>query len=141
MVLSFRYDRVDWFWHTLMHELGHVAHGDGKTTATLDIRLVGSDAVNESEKTAEEIRADEFAVSRLIDQAELSDFVNRTPVFSRLKIVGFAKRLGVHPGIVVGQLQHRKLVPYTNFRPLLTSVRSFILGSVLTDGWSVAASV
>lgn len=141
VVLSFRYDRLDWFWHTLMHELGHVANGDGRTTATLDIRLVGSDAVKESEKTAEEIRADEFAVNWLVDQSELSDFVSRTPVFSRLKIVGFSKRLGVHPGIVVGQLQHRKLVPYTNSRPLLTSVRSFIIGSVLTDGWSSLASV
>ncbi len=136
VVLSFRYDRVDWFWHTLIHELGHVSNGDGRTTATLDIRLVGSDAVNESEKTDVEIRADRFAVDWLVDQAELADFIDRTPVFSRLKIVGFAKRLGVHPGIVVGQLQHRKLVPYTNFRPLLTSVRGFILGSVLADGWS-----
>jgi HTH-type transcriptional regulator / antitoxin HigA len=124
VALSFRYDRVDWFWHTLIHELAHVKHGDGKTVAALDIRLVGADAV-----------------AFLVDQEELSDFIKRTPVFSRLKLVGFAKRLGVHPGIVVGQLQYRKLVPYTNFRPLLSSVKQFILGNVLTDGWSAAAMI
>jgi HTH-type transcriptional regulator/antitoxin HigA len=141
VVLSFRYDRVDWFWHTLMHELAHVKHGDGKTIATLDIRLVGADAVTASEKTPAETRADHFAVAFLVDQEELSGFIQRTPVFSRVKLVGFAKRLGVHPGIVVGQLQYRKLVPYTNFRPLLSSVKQFILGNVLTDGWSATAMV
>ena len=59
----------------------------------------------------------------------------------RLKIVGFAKRLGVNPGIVVGQLQYRKLIPYTNFRPLLTTVRNLIIGNALTDGWSATATI
>jgi HTH-type transcriptional regulator/antitoxin HigA len=141
VVLSFRYDRIDWFWHTLMHELGHVSAGDGKTTATLDIRLVGTDALAASEKTPQEVKADEFACAFLVAPDELEDFIARTPVYSRLKIVGFAKRLGVNPGIVVGQLQHRKRVPYTNFRPLLVSVKQFIFGSgVVTDGWSVSAT-
>lgn len=140
VALSFRYDRIDWFWHTLMHELGHVAHGDGKTVASLDIRLVGNDAMASSEKDPIEQRADKFAVTALVDQDELDFFLRRTGVLSRLKIVGFARSIGVHPGIVVGQLQHRKVVPYTNFRPLLTSIREFIVGNVLTDGWSSAAS-
>ena len=139
VALSFRYDRVDWFWHTLMHELAHVKNGDGKVIATLDVRLVGADAITAGEKSPAEATADEFAVTFLVDRAEFDDFVDRTPVFSRLKIEGFAKRIGVHPGIVVGQLQYRKLVPYTNFRPLLTSVKQFILGNVLTDGWSASA--
>jgi len=138
VVISFRYDRIDWFWHTLMHELGHVANGDGKNSARLDIQLVGNDAVGDGKPEIEK-KADAYAVAFLVDQEELADFIARTPVFSRLKIVGFAKRIGVNPGIVVGQLQYRKLVPYTNFRPLLTTVRNFIVGNALTDGWSAAA--
>lgn len=141
VVMSFRYDRVDWFWHTLMHELAHVKHGDGKAVPTLDIRLVGADAFATGEKSPVEVRADEFAVTFLVDREEMSDFIDRTPVFSRLKIEGFAKRIGVHPGIVVGQLQYRKLVPYANFRPLLASVKQFILGNALTDGWSAAVMI
>jgi HTH-type transcriptional regulator/antitoxin HigA len=136
VVLSFRYDRIDWFWHTLMHELGHVANGDGKRVATLDVQLVGSDAISSADKPESEKRADAFAVKSLVDQQELNDFISRTPVFSRMKLIGFAKRIGVNPGIVVGQLQHRKLVPYTHFRPLLTTVRNRIIGTAMTDGWS-----
>ena len=44
IALSFRYERIDWFWYTLMHEMGHVASGDGKTAVTIDVDLVGSDA-------------------------------------------------------------------------------------------------
>jgi HTH-type transcriptional regulator/antitoxin HigA len=141
VALSFRYDRVDWFWHTLMHELGHVKHGDGKAIATLDVRLVGTDAVSAGEKSPTEAKADAFAVAFLVHPEEMTDFISRAQVFSRLKIEGFAKRIGVHAGIVVGQLQFRKLVPYTNFRPLLVSVKQIIVGSVLTDGWSAAATV
>jgi HTH-type transcriptional regulator / antitoxin HigA len=140
VVLSFRYDRIDWFWHTLMHELGHVSNGDGKVTPTLDIRLVGNDAVTDDNKSDIERKADDFAVNELVDQDELTDFTQRTPVFSRLKLMGFARRVGTHPGIVVGQLQHRKLVPYTNFRNLLTTVRGLIIANAHTDGWSQAAS-
>jgi HTH-type transcriptional regulator/antitoxin HigA len=140
VVISFRYDRIDWFWHTLMHELGHVSNGDGRNAATLDVQLVGNDAVGDDKPEIEK-KADAFAVAFLVDQDELTDFIKRTPVFSRLKIVGFAKRVDVNPGIVVGQLQHRRLVPYTNFRPLLTTVRNLIIGNALTDGWSAAAAI
>jgi HTH-type transcriptional regulator/antitoxin HigA len=138
VVLSFRYDRIDWFWHTLSHELGHVSNGDGKVTPTLDIRLVGNDAES-GDKPEAERKADQFAVNFLVDQAELSDFIQRTAVFSRMKLIGFAKRVATNPGIVVGQLQHRRLIPYTNFRNLLTTVRGFIVGNAQTDGWSQSA--
>jgi HTH-type transcriptional regulator/antitoxin HigA len=138
VVLSFRYDRIDWFWHTLMHELGHVSAGDGKVTPTLDIRLVGNDAESDG-KPEIELKADDFAVEFLVDQAELLYFIGRAPVFSRLKLIGFAKRVETHPGIVVGQLQHRKLIPYTNFRNLLTTVRTLIISNAQTDGWSDVA--
>lgn len=140
VALSFRYDRIDWFWHTLMHELGHVANGDGKAVATLDVCLVGNDALASEGKSEVEKRADAFAVEFLVNQEELTDFIQRASVFSTNKLVGFALRVGVHPGIVVGQLQFRKLIPYTNFRPLLKTVRSFILGNALADGWSAAAT-
>jgi HTH-type transcriptional regulator/antitoxin HigA len=138
VVLSFRYDRIDWFWHTLMHELGHVLNGDGKTAPTLDVQLVGSDAVEP--KSNVDKKADAFGVSFLVDQTELQEFIAKTPVYSRLKILGFARRLNVHPGIVVGQLQYRKQVPYQNFRPLICSIRNVVIANAITDGWSSTAT-
>lgn len=40
VALSLRYDRVDAFWFTLLHELNHVASGDGVRSTVLDIDLV-----------------------------------------------------------------------------------------------------
>ena len=44
VVLSLRYDRIDGFWHTLFHELGHVKNRHGLTAyEPIDISLVGDD--------------------------------------------------------------------------------------------------
>ena len=52
IAVSLRYDRIDWFWHTLGHELKHVRDRDGEKKPVLEIRLVGEDAqaVNEKPK-------------------------------------------------------------------------------------------
>jgi HTH-type transcriptional regulator/antitoxin HigA len=41
----------------------------------------------------------------------------------------------VHPGIVVGQLQHRGKIHYSQSRDLLVSVKKLIAAVTLTDGW------
>jgi len=136
IAVSFRFERIDWFWHTLMHEMGHVLNGDGKTAVTIDTDLVGSDAQPEDQKSHVEAKADAFAAQFLIDRQLLADFVARVhPMYSRTKVVGFAKSVDVHPGIVVGQLQYQKKMPYTHHRLLLVPVRSIVTGTALTDGW------
>ncbi|WP_439550001.1 helix-turn-helix transcriptional regulator [Falsiroseomonas sp.] len=96
MVLSFRYKTDDQFWFTFFHEAGHLL-------------LHGPDALfleDGSEVTSvEEAEANEFAESILIP-AEYSD------AFSKLRptaneVISFSRHIGVAPGIVVGQLQHR----------------------------------
>jgi len=43
VVVSVRYDRIDGFWHTLMHELEHMKNRHGLTDyRPLDTDLVGS---------------------------------------------------------------------------------------------------
>jgi HTH-type transcriptional regulator/antitoxin HigA len=29
IAMSLRYDRIDWFWFTLLHEIDHVSHREG----------------------------------------------------------------------------------------------------------------
>jgi hypothetical protein len=55
--------------------------------------------------------------------------------YGKQKITGFANRIGVHPGIVVGQLQFRKEIPWSSYRQMLEKVRSIVIQSTLTDGW------
>jgi HTH-type transcriptional regulator/antitoxin HigA len=139
VVLSMRFDRIDCFWFTLMHEvLGHVQHpgarADDNVSLDLDLNREqprASDARPQSEK-----EADRFAEDFLVSKAKLDDFVARvSPFYSKMRIEAFAARMKVHPGIVVGLLQYRGEVPYTHNREMLVRVRSSVTPSALTDGW------
>lgn len=135
IVLSMRYDRIDYFWFTLMHELWHAFNGDGQDDFTVDVQLVGEGAVDKDSKLDFERRADELAEDTLIHQDKLQDFIVRKgPLFSERDIRGFASLHELHPGLVVGQLHH-KLGTYAKFRHLLVKVREYITQSALTDGW------
>jgi HTH-type transcriptional regulator/antitoxin HigA len=142
IVLSLRYDRIDWFWHTLAHELKHVRDRDGEEKPVLEIRLVGDDAQPINEKPREEEQADKFAAGFLVDQARLQDFTKRHhPLYSKRDVIGFSTLIGVHPGIVVGQLQHHGEIPYSNLRGMLVRIRSIITKTALTDGWGTTISL
>lgn len=135
VALSMRFGRVDWFWHTLMHELDHVLH-DGPTKRV----ILDCDLTEKSEAWGVDIeiekRANRNAAEALIPADELTGFVRRTaPHFTREKIIRFANRIRIHPGIVVGQLQHRKQIRYSDFRNLLTDIRPFALDYFLVDGF------
>lgn len=123
VAVSFRYDRVDWFWFTLMHELAHVLAGDGKSMPMLDQALIGRDADSTSISPMEE-KADKAAAGWLVPQDRLTAFIRSTkPYFSRTAVLRFAASVGVHPALVVGQLQRRGEIPYTHHRNLLTNAR------------------
>jgi HTH-type transcriptional regulator/antitoxin HigA len=137
VALSFRYDRIDWFWFTLFHALKHIKNGDGlEGKALLDIDLVGEHAKPTSEKPESEQQADRFATHFLVPEGQLEDFVARVrPLYSKQKIMGFATRLHIHPGIVVGQLQRRGEITYAHSRDMLVKVREYVTSSALTEGW------
>jgi HTH-type transcriptional regulator/antitoxin HigA len=130
IALSLRYDRLDSFWFTMFHELHHVS---SKVDA-LDIDLLEPDA--EASKPAAEREADRFASEQLIPGESLADFTARVrPLYSAQRIEAFARRMQVHPAIVVGQLQYRHEIPWSSFRKLLVPIREQVTASTLTDGW------
>ncbi|MBU8934781.1 MAG: helix-turn-helix domain-containing protein [candidate division Zixibacteria bacterium] len=137
IALTMRYNRIDWFWFTLCHELAHILYGDGQESeANVDISLVGTGAQHTDEKQEDEKRADKFAENWLVDQEELAGFVKRVaPIFTNASISSFARGLGVHPGIVVGQLQHKGIIRYSQGKDMLINVRDIVTESALTDGW------
>lgn len=147
IVLSIRYDRIDSFWYTLSHELAHVRSRDGlgSRQCVLDTELVGDESYapgDQDDRTEEERQADLFAEDFLVTREELNNFIRRTrPLYSKAKIRGFAHRLNVHPGIVVGQLQYRREVTWAYYRMMLEKVRHNIVRSALTDGWGHIVSI
>ena len=126
--LSMRYDRVDCFWFTLMHELAHVLAADSKTEMLVDDSLVGKDAEPAENKRNAEARADRQASEWLIPAKALKAFLDRTkPFISRKKVLSFAAELGIHPAIVVGRLQHDGEVPWTYYRNLQERIRHIVV--------------
>lgn len=130
VALSLRYDRIDNFWHNLMHELIHIKYRD---RPVVDVDL-GECADGDLPRT--EQRANEEASHALIDPDKMESFILRNrPLYYQAKVVQFAAASGVHPGIVVGQLQRRKELDWKQLRKLLVGIRSEIVGKALTDGW------
>lgn len=130
--LSLRFDRIDNFWFVLRHECAHVLHGHGQDGAILDADLDGDVAasINEEERIANTEAAD-FCVPA---QQMTSFYLRKRPFFAEREVVAFAKRVGVHPGLVVGQLQ-RKMDRYDFLRRHLVNVRNFLAGAMMMDGW------
>lgn len=138
IALSLRYDRIDWFWHTLVHELIHIKNEDGKNNDrfAIDSELVGEERKPNDSRPAYEIETDRLTIDYLVPQKELDNFIARTqPLYFKDKIIGFANRIRVHPGIVIGQLQYRKEISYAHNREMLIKIRNIITDSALTDGW------
>jgi HTH-type transcriptional regulator / antitoxin HigA len=131
--LSMRFDRIDSFWHTVSHEWSHIRHRDALSVDT-DIAEPGE--VSLAVKPPVERRADEEAAATLIDPEELQSFIQRVgPFYSKERINQFANRIRMHPGVIVGQLQHRAEIGYSANRELLVKVRHVVTPVALTDGW------
>lgn len=133
IAVSLRLDRLDNFWHTLFHEIDHVLHGEGREVPIVDI--FESERAQKSQP-AKEQRANKSAANYCIDQSILESWIARTPrAGSKKNIIAFARAVKVHPALVVGQLQHKQVIPYSFHRDLLEKVRSLVIQAAVTDGY------
>lgn len=111
IALTLRYDRVDNFWFTLVHELVHVwKHIDDASEAILDDLEHGSTDKRESE--ANRIARDAFIPRSMW---------KRTDAYlkpSRETIVNLAKELNIHPAIIAGRLR-KEAGNYNQFTDLI----------------------
>lgn len=131
--LSTLYDRLDNFWFVLRHEIEHVLNGDGKD------RLGMIDTFSETEQSEEqcEVRANREAANFCIPKEKMdSFFARKNPYFSEKDVLGFASLMGVHPAIVVGQLQKR-MGRYDYLRKYQVPIRKYLLKSSPADGWGI----
>ncbi|SFI15512.1 helix-turn-helix domain-containing protein [Planctomicrobium piriforme] len=130
--MSVRFDRIDSFWFTLFHELSHIQHRDA---LSVDDNLVGAEAFA-IERPAIEQRANKEASKMLIETEVLDSFIKRvSPLYSKDRINQFARKVQIHPGIVVGQLQHRAEIGFHANKEMLVKVRDIVVATSVTDGW------
>jgi HTH-type transcriptional regulator/antitoxin HigA len=130
--MSLRFDRIDNFWFVLRHECAHVLHGHGKDHPIVDVDLDG--AFSPSQNDEERIANTEAADFCVPSEHVRSFYLRKKPFFSESDILAFSKRMKVHPGLAVGQIQ-RLANRYDLLRKHLVKVRSYLAGSMMMDGW------
>lgn len=97
--LTLRFDRLDNFWFTLLHECVHISrHLSNPGDVFLD-RIADKESNDQVEKEANRLARD-----LLIPRAQWkSSTLRQLP--TKAGILAFAEQLGVHPSIVAGRLQ------------------------------------
>lgn len=104
--LSLRYKSDDHFWFSFFHEASHILHDPKKS--------ISIDEPNQDGSQREE-RANRFAADLLVPPSQA---VSLRGLKSAHDIEAFARSIGIAPGIVVGRLQHDKLIKPFQFNEL-----------------------
>ncbi len=113
--LSTRRRWTDIFWFSFYHEAKHVLDSEKKRTFVDEWGRRLLKGINDDAQA--EAAADGFAADWLIPPDEWATFV-ASQASSRVCVEQFARRIGIHPGIVVGRIQHEGLVGYASLNDL-----------------------
>ena len=101
IALTLRYDRLDNFWHSLLHELVHV-----KNDLSPDCEMVYDDFSIPSAGSDIEQRADEEAAEALVPTGVLPQGGYALEAIDTEDLLTYARRARVHPAIVAGRIRH-----------------------------------
>lgn len=123
--LTGRYDRLDNFWFTILHECHHVLKD-------LNLKIPESeedyfdDNNGDPKNQDKEKAANKFASNILLEKEILEYFSEDIHYMSEGKINLFAEFKGIHPSIVVGILAHKRMIPYSRLHRYKETVRNKI---------------
>ena len=107
LLLSFRFLSDDHFWFSFFHEAGHLLlHGE---SGEFIEGLTSGDPQLEAE-------ANLFAEMLLVPKHVYETFSAES--LNQRQIISEARRLGISPGILVGQMQHKGIIPRSYFNHL-----------------------
>ena len=118
IALTGRYDRIDNFWFTLMHEIAHIILGHESQVDDLHEKRYHTE--NDDE-------ANNWAANMLIPDDRMQSFIHENnPHFSKKAVETFAASLERHPGIIVGRLHHLEQISYQSMRQFLVKISSYL---------------
>lgn len=100
ILMSFRYRADDHFWFTLFHEIAHLLLHEASS-------FVDSEGMTGIDDPCE-IEANEFAAEMIVPQNRVAELESLRLDYDSIR--RFAVSLGVAPGLILGQLQHRDIV-------------------------------
>lgn len=109
--LTLRFKTDDQLWFSFFHEAGHILLHPKKGIFVDDGRGTST----------QEKEADAFASDMLIPDDAFDEFARVRP-FSAKRVQAFAAKQKVAAGIIVGRLQHERLLPYNQLNHLRRSL-------------------
>ena len=112
--LSDRYKRYDIFWFTFFHEIAHILLHGKKEVFLEDVTDMETDLLKEKE-------ADAFSSEILLPQSAEKEII-QSKDYSGRALKEAAKRFGTHPSVIVGRLQHKKVIGFAKNHELLKKV-------------------
>jgi len=98
ILLSFRGLSDDKFWFTVFHEIGHLLLHGSRTFVDADM-----DGVDEAER-----EANQFASRCIVPDQRAEEFEQLGT--AKDPVLRFSVKVGVSPGLTVGQMQHRDMI-------------------------------
>ena len=106
IALNLRGKRNDKFWFTFFHEAGHILN-DSPDEVFVDV---------DYDEDPREQAANKFAKDLLISPSHARELKT---LKSKAAVRTYAQRIGIHAGIVVGRLQHEKIIPFSHMHELM----------------------
>lgn len=126
IVYTARYNRIDNFWFTLVHEIGHIL---------LHLKKPGDFFIDNLDVlyTENEKAANKFA-EKLLKRKEIFKYFEQYKKYiSRDRVLDCASRLNLNPAVVVGILQHHDILSRRNLNDLKTPVLELIPEKYLVE--------
>ena len=112
--LTNRYKRNDIFWFSFFHEIGHILLHGKKDIFLEDIEYTDKQMEKERE-------ADNFAERMLLTKSETNEILGLKE-YSETAIKFYAKKFNTHPAIIVGKLQHLKVLQYWEYKEFIEKI-------------------
>jgi HTH-type transcriptional regulator / antitoxin HigA len=114
--LTARYGQNDRFWFTFFHELGHIILHGKKYISLENVDFAASDSEKEQQ-------AHDFAVKHTFSKEQEEKLLREHPnSINADEIVTYAQEFNTHPAMIIGRLQHLKLIHYSVGREFILPV-------------------
>ena len=119
IVYTCRYNRIDNFWFTIAHEIGHIL---------FHLKNQDDFIIDESNRidTDDEKEANSFASKILMEDDILKFFSKTTKPITKNRVIICSTMINVCEAIIVGILQHHGKLPWTHLKGFTTKVSVLI---------------
>ena len=121
IVYTGRYNRIDHFWFTISHEIGHILKHLNE-----NVKEIIDDEKLRDKRSKIEKEADDFASTALKHKEIFAFFSDGMNYITKAQILECSETLQIHQGIIIGALAHKKSISYSQLHKFTEEINSKI---------------